>query len=265
MPNSSPGCAHLWSGRLMLATARISNERHRHLAASVLIGMDGPFKLDIRGQLEQLAEVAVVAPGMDQQFDSLGGAVLVLHVDPDHSFYEHVAAHLNGESVRTSPGRRFLALRERMREAITTPLGCADANLLFADILACLRGDAPSRRGLDARIAHITRRLRNAGPGKIDMTELARGVGLSESRLMHLFKQEMRVTIRFFAVCVRVQNAFAQAQPGASLTDVAHRAGFYDLSHFVQTARAYTGLSASMLKSMFSVCRCGSHDEGSPA
>jgi AraC family transcriptional regulator, arabinose operon regulatory protein len=265
MPNGSPGCAHFWSGRLMVATPHVATERHRHLAASVLIGMDGPFKLGICGQPERSAEVAVVAPGMDQELDSLGAAILVLHVDPDHALYEHVAAHLNGESVRTSTSRRFLALRHRMRDALTAPLGCIDANRLFADILACVRGDAPDRRGLDARIAHIARRLRNAGPGKIDMPELARSVALSESRLMHLFKQEMRVTIRFFAVCVRVQNAFAQAEPGASLTDVAHCAGFYDLSHFMQTARAYTGLSASTLKSMFSVRRCGCQDEGSPA
>jgi AraC-like DNA-binding protein len=227
--------------------------------------MDGPFRLSIRGQPGLSAEVAVVAPGMEQQLDSLGGAILALHVDPDHPFYEHVAAHLSGESVRTSPASRFLTLRERMTDTFTTWLGCVDANRLFVDILARVRGGAPNCRGLDARIAQITRHLRNAAPGKIEMAELARSVGLSESRLQHLFKQEMGVTIRFFIVCVRVQNAFAQAEPGGSLTDLAHGAGFYDLSHFMQTARAYTGVSAAALKSMFSIRRCGCHDEASPA
>jgi AraC family transcriptional regulator, arabinose operon regulatory protein len=254
------GCAHLWRGRLMLASVCVSADRHRHLAASVLIGMDGPFRLGVGGQPALSTEVAVVAPGIDQQLDSLGGPILVLHVDPDQPSYEHVAAHLSGASVRTSPSSRFLALRDRMRDAFTTRLGCADASRLFADILACVRGDAPNCRGLDARIAHITRRIRNAPPGKIDMAELARSVALSESRLMHLFKQEMGVTIRFFAVCVRVQNAFAQAEADGSLTDLAHLTGFYDLSHFMQTARAYTGMSASVLKSIFSVRRCDCHD-----
>jgi AraC-like DNA-binding protein len=242
---------YLWPGRLLVASPGLQNPPHSHLAASVLIALEKPFTLGIAKHEPQRLEAAIVAPNIQQHLDSHGSPIVVLHVDPDLPHYRNLASRLAGRPLQDLPASTFDDLRESLRTALSQRMTCDEANALFDSVLVRIRGNAPEGKPLDARVARIVTYLRRELPEKIDPTALAAEAGLSKSRLMHLFKEELGTSMCRFALCLRLQEAARQYRSGMSMTTVAHNAGFYDLSHMVQAGRAYAGYGPSALQSMF--------------
>lgn len=250
-PDALHSYLYLWPGRRLVVLPATSNRPHRHLPASVLIGLDGPFRLGIRGHGEIEAEAAIVASEVEQHMDSLGRPLLILHIDPDLPFHRTLVPKLAGAPFRTLPGELFASQRARMRAALTQPLDDAQAHALFNDVLAAIRGEGHDGPPLDRRIARIVQKLRHELPEKIDSDALAAEAGLSRSRLMHLFKTEVGTSIGRYALALRLESALRRWKQGMSMTTLAQDAGFYDVSHLLQAGRNYIGTLPSGLISMF--------------
>ncbi|MCB1169606.1 MAG: helix-turn-helix transcriptional regulator [Leptospiraceae bacterium] len=78
---------------------------------------------------------------------------------------------------------------------------------------------------------------------KVRLADVAFHAGLSESRLVHVFKEHMGLPLRRFILWLRLQRAVRTVQSGGSLTDAAHSAGFSDQAHFSRTFRQNFGMS----------------------
>ena len=74
---------------------------------------------------------------------------------------------------------------------------------------------------------------------------LARSVGLSSSRLQHLFTENVGVPFRRYRAWVRMRRAIAAVVAGANFTGAAHAAGFADQAHFANDFRRTFGAPAS--------------------
>ena len=79
--------------------------------------------------------------------------------------------------------------------------------------------------------------------------ELATLIGLSESRMQHVFKEQMGIPIRRYVLWMRLRHVLELALSGSSLTTAAHSSGFSDLAHFTRTFRATFGIKPSALLS----------------
>jgi AraC-like DNA-binding protein len=77
--------------------------------------------------------------------------------------------------------------------------------------------------------------------------KLAEGVGLSASRLEHLFAQHMGVPLRSYRTWLRFRAAAVVMAQGATLTEAAHAAGFYDQAHFGRAFRRAFGMPPSFV------------------
>jgi AraC-like DNA-binding protein len=252
--DTSQSFLYLWPGRRLVVIPAARNHPHRHLPASVLIGIEGPFRLGIRGHGEIEAAAAVVATEVEQHLDSLGRPMLILHVDPDLPFHRTLTPRLAGQAFCSLPIEIFAPLRERMRTALKQPLSDTQAHALFTDLLSAVKGDKPEGPPLDRRIARIVQQLRHDLPERIDNDALAAEAGLSRSRLMHLFKTEVGTSIRRYALALRLESAMRHWRQGMSMTTLAQDAGFYDVSHLLQAGRSYIGTLPSGLLSMFTSC-----------
>jgi AraC-like DNA-binding protein len=79
--------------------------------------------------------------------------------------------------------------------------------------------------------------------------ELAVSVGLSPSRLSHVFSATVGIPIRSYRRWLRLVVAAEAIAQGAGLTDAAHAAGFADGAHLARTFRSHFGLSVRELTS----------------
>jgi AraC-like DNA-binding protein len=79
--------------------------------------------------------------------------------------------------------------------------------------------------------------------GNVRMEKLARAMGLSLSALERRFRRNVGASPRKFASIVRVQHVIRLRKAGGNLTEIAHRAGYFDQSHFIKDFKNFTGLA----------------------
>lgn len=131
--------------------------------------------------------------------------------------------------------------------ALVTAVVCSQmepAHMHARLAVVCNFSPAPAT---DERIAKVIARMRGAPGDTHSLTALAAEVGLSPSRLQHLFKACTGLPLRRFRIWNRMGAAIAAVSAGASLTVAAHRAGFSSSAHFSTAFRAMFGLCPSDL------------------
>lgn len=100
----------------------------------------------------------------------------------------------------------------------------APVELRVSRVLACLEAKLDSTRG-----------------------ELSAAVGLSESRLRHLVREELGVPLVRLRWWFQMKRAAAVLCAGGDLSRAAHHAGFSDSAHFTRTFRRMFGFAPSQL------------------
>jgi AraC-like DNA-binding protein len=107
---------------------------------------------------------------------------------------------------------------------------------------------APSaQRQIDPRVAQTAAKIRDDPATTISSQELAAEAGLSESRFLHLFRDELGTSLRRYRIWVRLVHAGTAIAAGATLTEAAMKAGFASPSHLSDRFKTTFGLSASQL------------------
>lgn len=88
--------------------------------------------------------------------------------------------------------------------------------------------------------------LREHFAGPMQMSDLARHLGLSRARMFELFEQATGLTPNDYLVRRRVQQAcgFLEAT-GRSITEIALATGFSSSQHFSHVFRKYVGMTPS--------------------
>lgn len=77
--------------------------------------------------------------------------------------------------------------------------------------------------------------------GALPIRVLARRLGISQDPLEKRFRRAVGATPKQLASLLRLRHAIDSWRPGASLAELAQRAGYFDQSHFSRELRAVTG------------------------
>lgn len=125
-------------------------------------------------------------------------------------------------------------LVDRVADATTHP---QRVQLVERFLLDCLRSNEPDALSR-AAIAWIQQAQPSAR-----MTQLVRHIGLSQSALERRFRRHVGATPKQFASLHRLAQAARLRRAGASFTDTAHFAGYYDQAHFNRAFKQVTGLA----------------------
>ena len=113
----------------------------------------------------------------------------------------------------------------------------------FPQFLASLEQDA-QKAGVSRRaIAYVE----SAIDGMPELGEAARRIGISPTRLTHVFSREVGIPFRRFVLWSRIKRVAEATQAGKDLTQAAVAAGFSDSAHMSRTFRGMFGLSPSLL------------------
>jgi AraC-like DNA-binding protein len=185
----------------------------------------------------------MVPAGLLHELRLDGEPVMVLYAEPDFGGAGALARFVADAEERDGAllGRSLTktVARELYEHAdSSTFLGAALDDLLGF-------GQARTLRAMDIRIAKVAKRLTSA-EHVIPVAGLSREVGLSPSRLEHLFKQEVGVPLGRYRTWLRMRRAINEIVAGANFTAAAHAAGFADQAHFAHDFRATFGAPASV-------------------
>ena len=105
----------------------------------------------------------------------------------------------------------------------------------------------PGRRELDPRTYQVLRWARDRREEKLKITDIAKIVGLSDSRIRHLFKEDMGFSLGQMLNSLKLLTFLEGFCRYGNMTYAAADAGYSDLSHLNKAMHKTIGLSFSKI------------------
>lgn len=143
------GTLFLWQDHWQVLGQLMPNRSHRHISASLLVGLDRPFRLAVDGEWRE-TRAAIVAPDVPQALEPGEARIWSVQLDPDSVCWRSL------KSVTAGMASTDLSL---------TGVGLPDPGETDCEAMACALARVISQSGhapvaLDDRIAGICRKLR---------------------------------------------------------------------------------------------------------
>ncbi len=244
-------CGYFRAGSFMYLGRCPDNTVHMHYALQVIINREGVFQLR-SGKSSIECGGAIVRSGCSHQLISPCNSHSEIHLLIDHEseVAKAIAKRHLGEGEVKILDRDLL---ERLRRCVKVPgnyLGsCQQAGDVYKKLVTELGGyPEQAAAAVDPRIKAALDLLKGKYlTRKMAVTDLARHACLSESRLRHLFTEQIGIPLRRYILWLRLMTAVQFAVQGESLTQAAHSAGFSDSAHLCRTFRRMYGTTLHVL------------------
>lgn len=131
-------------------------------------------------------------------------------------------------------------VRRSQLELVEEQLAEAPDHALRALVLERFLLGQLRRRDADPLVCEAVARIRGAH-GSLRIGDLCARSGLSQSALERRFRREVGASPKKFAAIVRLRHVVRLRRAGASLTEIAHAAGYADQPHFIKDFKRFSG------------------------
>ena len=235
LPQTCCPTVWLWPGQALYAGPSLNLAPHSGSVWCLAVGIGGPITVATTDGTTREARSVLIPPRLTHQLICHGRGLVSCYLEPTSA---------RAESCRTNMTDCIGAI------GVDHP---AEDRLTFSpsdDQSACRWLDlaAPATAGVvDPRIAAATRRIREDPATTVSSRELAAEAALSESRFLHLFRDELGTSLRRYRIWARLVHAGTAIAAGANMTEAAVKSGFANPSHLADRFKTTFGLSASQL------------------
>ena len=203
---------------------------HKHLAAHMVFGIKGELTCVVRENTFK-CRGAFIASDVEHTIYAENGDMLLFLLDTTSEM-----ARIIEESFLH--GNDFFLIDTATVDIMSKIWGKCSDDLKEAD-----RGVKPAA---DERVQKVLSYLTSSDSITADIMELlCREVCLSESRLSHLFKEQMGIALGRYLVLEKMKKGYLHYGRTGNITEAALNAGFDSPSHFAATCKRMFGISFS--------------------
>lgn len=204
---------------------------------AIYVSMQGVLHVS-QGGHTSVGELAVVEPYVPHSLRSEHLSVISLVIEPETipvDSWQALAARLSGPSGAALAARirgAYEALRVTgRRDGFTT----SEFDTIFF-------GQELATRSIDPRIARAIVRLNDFSGAVATAVDCAASVHLSQSRFLHLFKDQTGISFRAFRAWKRARHLLHFVNEDINLAHLAQDIGYPDSTHFSHSIRRFYGL-----------------------
>ena len=176
--------------------------------------------------------IVAVRPFTPRRLDTRGQPVVLIDLEPTHLRYNTFSRLPRSQPVQVLDAERFSGL---LRCAQAFAEGRLQGRRLQAAVQMQVADVADSlgpAEALDQRVLQMMATLRlDPGTG---LGTLADQVGLSATQASRSFVEALGLTVRQYALAVKIQRAAMYFGSGRALTDIALSSGFTDSAHLAK-------------------------------
>ena len=234
----------VWTDRALFVGDRSETSLHSHHATELCIALDdlgldmsAPDGPDLRG-----IPGAMVRAGAAHQLAIPGPKVAVLYLDPQSGIAASLHDWLGDTDIKPLPPKLMQAQRPAFRNFLESPdAALPEAESACGNLIRSFAHEAPLPT-MHWRVRRAMEQLDVRLDDPPSLENLAAGIGISPSRLRHMFKEQAGLPMSRYVLWMRLRTALLRALEGASMTESAQEAGFSDAAHFTRTCRQMFGL-----------------------
>lgn len=212
-------------------------KEHRHFAKHLLLAIDGDLHCTINGETV-VGRGICIASNANHTAAADAGKLLVVLIEESSAFSARLDALLQGAAFsileNTLTDQVLAAYQKKGLQGAETCLAAAFSlasreagqyDQRIRDVLAVIQG----RECLDETI----------------FPDLSAQANLSQSRLSHLFREQVGTALASYIVLKKMQKTAEYVLAGESLTKASHHAGFSSSAHMAATCKRMFGISLS--------------------
>ncbi|MBM9549216.1 helix-turn-helix transcriptional regulator [Leptospira sp. 201903074] len=217
---------------------------HSTVTSATVVGLTTEIKKRLKGNGQWMSSRCFVFDGTLSHETVLDGPVGILFADPGSEIGEILTKEAGPNGLSSNP--------TWAQELIATCFEIQSANPeQYPEILSSsfpFNQLTPAKKIQDDdRLINVIRILIESPEETLNVEDLASEIGMSESWLLHEFKNVVGLPIRAFRKWFRIKTAVIALKKGATLTDAALNAGFYDQAHFTNVFRDIFGIAPSVV------------------
>ena len=225
------------NNHILLHTESLQPAEHSHMAAHIIISMDGSMKVQCAGA-EYLCHGILLPSGVSHAVDTQGNPVLVFLYDCTTDVAKQI--------------REIACIPEEVCKEITQLYADCDETTgsyygFEKAVLSRLSITGAASEVSDERIRTAMEFIRTQSTEKVTCQDVAAAVHLSQSRFSHLFREQVGMTFAAYLIYQRIMYVYSQMLQGKSITEAALDAGFSSSAHFADVNRRVFGISASAI------------------
>lgn len=223
---------------IMMRAEYRTPDPHSHLAMHFIAGLEGKIHCDVQGDSFDAEAVFIASDVVHTAYAETGDMLVFLFDAAGSIAKEAERKYLRGKPYCRIPPETAENIREICRE--NTP---DDSDKLITALLGLdVSGNLPH----DGRITEVLEYLRALDEIPEDITaQLCGRVCLSPSRLSHLFKENVGISLHRYLAMDKMRKGYIHFQKYGSITEASMRAGFDSPSHFAATCKRMFGISFS--------------------
>lgn len=235
---------YFWQGEALYIGAGLDSSWHHHHAVQIGVSLGAPFA--IRQDPNQIPTPCrgFVAPShVFHQVYSAGVPSVFIWVESESAVAAALMSTYSSQTVTLLSDDLSLEIVSD----VSRQVNCSTARTIVDHIYAQMCDQPIIANPIDARIQAVVDRINHTSEVDISLLthELAISIYLSPSRLRHLFREQIGISIQQYILWQKLMIALSASVGGVSLTDAAHEAGFSDLAHLSRTFRQMFGIKPS--------------------
>ncbi|WP_349351636.1 AraC family transcriptional regulator [Flagellimonas sp. MMG031] len=237
----------LWKDmRLFHGSHSRSVVEHSHPMIQLVIAVEGLFRSKGKNGEWVSQKGLLIAPNQIHECDANQVEILSLEIDPHSNLGEWINGNqLKNKHVIEYHSEHFPNLDiEKILEYIDIEdwAGIRQDIYKTFDFKGIIENNT-----MEPRIQEVVDFIKGNIEQEITTQQLMKVAHLSESRLIHLFKEIKGLPIRNFILWYRLQIVLELILNGESLTTAAYEAGFSDQAHLTRTFTKMIGVPPSLL------------------
>ena len=205
-------------GYVVFSKGNYETTRHSHYAIEIVFSTEGSFSITTNCEHANIKSV-IIPSNLPHSFSCLNATCNLLFLDPlseigTYFLHQYDLASQKNIIVNAPELNQF------------HKKGKFDISLILNSATNCTRQ-------IDVRITTCIQTISSPViDNKLTVSQLSKAAFLSESRLAHLFKEQLGISVHQCILWKKILVAALKSREGYSLTECAHYAGFSDSSHF---------------------------------
>lgn len=234
----------LYSGLSVYFGRDLKTKTHAHHAMEIIFAVDG--NLTVYSGKNIKAHGVIIRPDTPHSVTSDGLTISIL-LFPETELCNEVSALLSGKNIVKLEAPVVGDLKKHFKNYTSKHFNEDSICTLLSQSVGSGHARDISQNQIDFRVTKVIDLIKSSPQKSVPFARLISESGLSESRLLHLFKKETGTTIRKFALWNKLQHAIKLHLAGNNLTKAASLSGFTDAAHFNRVFVSNFGLNPSFM------------------
>lgn len=224
------------------------NDPHRHYSLHLAMGLKRALPVMVEADQREVGGALVLDSWIEHRIGRPeSGGALIVSLGPISNIGQLLRSWLRSRRSGQLTGDSVDRVRATAQSFLSGGVSAAELCRALEASLAALSPGPVMPEPYDPRILKALGMIAGYADGFLPATRVAGGVGLSEGRFLHLFREQTGMSYRRMQLWMRLARAFSAVGSGRPLTEVAYEYGFADSAHFSRAFHQAFGMAPSVL------------------